>query len=872
MGRIHGTCVIELCADIVRYSRLMRIVMSILLALSAVSAAHAQTGAVRGRVRSGDGDALAGATVRIRDTPRGAVVREDGTYVIVGVPAGRYTIDVTLIGYQRMSRDIMVRRDDTVTMDLVLRLDAVSTQDVVVVGSRRQPQTDTRPSVQTVTAKEAKFRAGAGEDVFRSLQGLPGVTAPSDFSSQLVIRGSGPDQNLILMDGIELFNPYRLYGFISMFNPETVNTITLMTGGFPAPYSDRLSAVLDVTNREGDRGKGAVGGKLSMSVTNANLVVEGRIPVLDGSYIISGRRTYYDLIAGPIARSTGAVDGDVALPNFGDLQARITLRPWEGHRFIINGITSSDNTEFQSGANRKQADSISLVDRSFNDVLGFTWHWTPSESFTSRAVVSWYRNRGANDFGGEGGSRQVSGIEVTREEFIRLQDSLRAAGQEVPTLFSINGSTNFDFTKTSLRIDQLWKASKQHEVEFGALVDDITTGVGFAIDLDPRLRAIQAANPRRVALPEEFRASVSYVRAGVWLQDNIRVTEALTVQPGLRYDLFQFINKQYVSPRLSMSYALDALSTLRLGTGIYYQSPGYEKLFDRQVFLDLTDPTVRDLRAERAYHIVLGYERMLTDEWQFKTEAYMKSFDDLILQEVVQGTLYQVERDPSAPITSRDGWTDPVAVIGDSLTARPVNSATGLAYGVEFMLQKVANVGENTMYGWISYALSWANRYRDGLTIPFNFDRRHALNIVGGWRVASWLDLSVTFTYGSGFPWTDAVGITPRVVVREDAETGEKRPELDVDWRGVVFNVDRGGLENINQARLPDYHRLDIRGTTYASWFGLEWSFYLDIVNVYNRRNIISRNWRVDRESLALEMRETAMLPILPTLGFNVAW
>lgn len=850
----------------------MRTALPFIIVILASLSVSAQTGTIRGRVRTTEGDALSGVTVRVRDTPRGAVARDDGTFVIASVPTGRQYLDATLVGYAKASRDVTVRANDTVSIDLVMRVDAVSTQDVVVVGSRRQAQTDTRTSVQTVTAKEAKFRAGAGEDVFRSLQGLPGVTAPSDFSSQLVIRGSGPDQNLILMDGIELFNPYRLYGFISMFNPETVNTITLMTGGFPAPYSDRLSAVLDVTNRDGDRDKGAVGGKLSMSVTNANLVVEGRIPVLDGSYIVSGRRTYYDLIAGPIARSTGAVDGDVALPNFGDLQARITVRPWDGHRFVLNGITSSDNTEFQSGTDRRQADSISLVDRSFNEVAGLTWHWTPSANFTSRAVLSWYRNRGANDFGGEGGSRQVAGIELTREEFIRLQDSLRQAGQEVPTLFSINGSTSFDFTKSSLRIDQLWKATPRHELEFGAIVDDITTGVGFAIDLDPRLRAIQAANPRRVALPEEFRASVSFLRAGAWLQDNVRVTDALTVQPGVRYDYFQFIDRHYVAPRLSMSYAIDAISTLRLGTGIYYQSPGYEKLFDRQVFLDLTDPSVRDLRAERAYHAVLGYERMITDEWQFKTEAYVKAFDDLILQEVVQGTNYVVERDPSAPINVRDGWTDPMATIGDSLTSRPINSATGLAYGIELMFQKVAIMGENSLYGWISYALSWANRYRDGLTIPFNFDRRHALNIVGGWRAASWLDLSVTFTYGSGFPWTDAVGIAPRVVLREDAETGEKRPEIDVDWHGVVFNVDRGGLENINQARLPDYHRLDIRGTTYADWFGLDWSFYLDIVNVYNRRNIISRNWRVNRETLALEMRETAMLPILPTLGFNVAW
>lgn len=837
-----------------------------------ITSAWSQTGFVAGRVRTADGEPLVGATVRVRGTQRGAVVSANGTYLITNVPTGTRTLDASLIGYQPSSVTAVVRRDDTVRVDIEMRADAVQTSDVVVVGSRRQPQTDTRPSVQTVSAREAKFRAGAAEDVFRSLQGLPGVTAPSDFSSQLVVRGSGPDQNLILMDGIELFNPYRLYGFISMFNPETVNTIQLMTGGFPAPYSDRLSAVLDVTNRDGDPSKYPVGGKLNMSVTNANLVVEGPIGFWDGSYIVSGRRTYYDLIAGPIAKATGAVEGDVALPNFGDIQARITLKPASGHRLILNGITSRDNTEFQSGANRDRPDSINLVDRSNNEVLGFTWAWTPFPSFTSRIVTSWYRNSGANDFGGQGGSQRLAGGEVTQEEFIRLQDSLRREGVEVPTLFSINGSSNFDFTKRSIRADQLWKLSKSHELEWGFIVDDITTGVGFEIDLDPRLRALAAGNPRAVQFPEEFRAEISFLRTGAWLQDNIRVTDALTVQPGLRHDYFAFIGRQYLSPRISASLAIDAISTLRGAFGVYYQSPGYEKLFDRQVFLDLTDPSISSLRAERAMHYVLGYERMLTDEWQFKTEAYVKSFSDLILQEVVQGTQYIVERVPNVDVNSREGWTAPIAIQGDSLTARPVNSATGLSYGFEVMLQKVANIGPNSLYGWVSYALSWSERYRDGLVIPFNFDRRHSFNIVGGWKAYDWLDISVTFTYGSGFPWTDAVGIEPRVVIREDAQTGEKRPELDVDWRGVVFAVDRGGLENLNQARLPDYHRLDVRGTTYAKWWGLDWSFYLDIVNIYNRRNIIARNWRVDRETLELEMRETAMLPILPTLGFSVAW
>jgi hypothetical protein len=286
--------------------------------------------------------------------------------------------------------------------------------------------------------------------------------------------------------------------------------------------------------------------------------------------------------------------------------------------------------------------------------------------------------------------------------------------------------------------------------------------------------------------------------------------------------------------------------------------------------LDLTDSSIADLRAERAIHFIAGFERMLTEEWQFRVEGYYKIFDDVILPEEVQGTVYSVERIEGEDPTTREGWTQPVGTPGDSLTAIPVNSATGDAYGIEFLLQKVQSFGDNSLYGWVSYSLAWANRYRDGLTIPFNFDRRHNFNIVGGWKFSKDWEMSFTWVYGSGFPWTGAVGVKPRVILVENPDTGIKEPQIDQDFRGVAFDVDRGGDENINQTRLPDYHRLDVRFTTFTNWFGLNWSWYLDVVNVYNRANIIAENYRVDRETLELETRRTSMLPILPTLGFSV--
>jgi len=836
----------------------------------------AQTASVQGKVFDATRSPMQGATVQIKSVKRGAITKRDGSFIINNLPAGTYVVEASVIGYEVLAKTVSVDKDESQNITFILKQGKVNARAIEVIGSRRkQEQTDTRTSVITVDPREAKYKAGAVEDVFRTLQTMPGVVAPSDFSSQLVVRGSGPDQNLILLDNIEIFNPYRLYGFISLFNPETVSGISLLTGGFPAKYGDRLSAVLDVSNREGYTGNGYFAGKLNISLTNANLVTEGALPFWNGSWLLSTRRTYYDLIAGPIARSTGAVDGDVALPNFRDLQAKIVVQPWESHKFFINGLTSRDNTEFTSGTNRQQADSISITDRSFNDVAGLSWIYSPTNNFVATTGLSYYANTGATTFGGTGGSQLVAGTneQISREDFVKLQDSLRNAGLDIPTLFSISGETGYNFRKTSLKNDDIWKLDSTHTLEFGFQYDQIYTGIIVNFDLDPRLKALRASNPRIPPIPESFESGVDYFRTAFYAQDNIRVTDDLTVQPGIRTDYYALINKTYVAPRVSGSYALAPGTTLRASWGFYYQSPGYEKLFDAQVFLDLTDSNVTSLRAEKATHYILGLEQMLSDEWQLRVEGYYKNFDDLILPRRVKGTVWNVAKIPNLPDSAyrkRSGWTEPVASIGDSLTTVPINSATGEAYGFEVMLQKIGTVGENNLYGWLSYSLALANRYREGYTIPFNFDRRHAINIVGGYKAANWLDMSFTFTYGSGFPWTKATGIRPRIVTVKDTITGQLNAKIDTDWRGVIFDVDRGGLENINQGRLPDYHRLDIRFTTYANWYDVDWTFYLDIINVYNNRNIISEQYRVNRETLELTTRQQAMLPILPTLGFSV--
>ena len=143
--------------------------------------------------------------------------------------------------------------------------------------------------------------AGAGDNVFHALQTLPGVSATEDWGSRLAVRGGGPDQNLTVMDGVEIHNPYRLFGITSAFNPEIVDRFELTAGGFGAKYGDRLSSILLVDNRQGTTTR-RLTGSATASFTDANVVLEGKLPGrASGSWLVTGRRTYYDLIAERIA-------------------------------------------------------------------------------------------------------------------------------------------------------------------------------------------------------------------------------------------------------------------------------------------------------------------------------------------------------------------------------------------------------------------------------------------------------------------------------------------------------------------------------------------------------------------------------------------
>ena len=222
-------------------------------------------------------------------------------------------------------------------IEIVLEVSPEFRESVTVsaLGPRRPPA-----APQIVLAPAAVQRvAGAGDNVFHALQTLPGVSATEDWGSRLSVRGGGPDQNLTVMDGVEIHNPYRLFGITSAFNPEITDHFELTAGGFGAKYGDRLSSILLVDNRQGTTTR-RLAWSATSSFTDTNSSLEGKLPGrASGSWLVTGRRTYYDLIAERIAK--------MDFPGFQDVQAKGVWDPKPGHRLTLFVLRSRESADIK---------------------------------------------------------------------------------------------------------------------------------------------------------------------------------------------------------------------------------------------------------------------------------------------------------------------------------------------------------------------------------------------------------------------------------------------------------------------------------------------------------------------------------------------
>ena len=340
-----------------------------------------ETGRINGYLHdSVTGEPLPYSRVTLQDTRFAATTDVRGYYVLSGIPPGTYTLVVSMPRYERVENEIEVQPNGELRLDVKVEPEAIQLDEVTVSEEKTRFKEEVEISRTNISSNEIVSTPSFVEaDVFRTIQQLPSVTSQSDFSSALVVRGGSPDENLVMVDGAEIYNPYHLVGLFSTFNADTIADAKFLAGGYPAEYPGRLSSVLDITSREGKQIKG----KGEISLLSSKMMLEG--PFYKGAWIISGRRTYFDLIAERFNQARGEDqdwkyyfwDGQIKI--FSDLNSenRLTFSTFDGRdvlKFFIDEEDFDENTDFSWDWG--------------NNAPSLQWRFVPNAKFFSELVLT----------------------------------------------------------------------------------------------------------------------------------------------------------------------------------------------------------------------------------------------------------------------------------------------------------------------------------------------------------------------------------------------------------------------------------------------------------------------------------------------------
>jgi hypothetical protein len=737
--------------------------------------------------------------------PPGAIIAGTGSFQ-VELPTGVWTIRVEALGYLDAVVELTVGSAEVAPLEISLRRLFLSEEVSVVAEAEGSP----RPSSVVIQPRDVFEVAGSLDNIFRTLQLLPGVATPEDFGGRLAVRGGGPDQNLTIMDGVEIHNPYRIFGLISAFNPETVDRFDLTAGGFSAAYGDRLSSLLVVDNRAG---KPALGGMASMSVTDANLLMEGALPGRQGnSWLVTARRTYYDLVASKFS------DND--FPAFRDVQGRFDIGVGPG-RLTVEGITSREGADLTFD-DEMQGDSANAIADASNDLVALRYGTALGSRASSLTTLSWYRNSEFLDFDG-----------TFRNESRRSNVPDDASFDASNVIFAREVAVE-DF---AARQQFTLAVADNHFFDFGFEIHGITSATRFKSEGDRNDQATNGSSIRGGAgLPDEIDSSLTGTRGGIWFEDTINVDRRLAVVPGVRLDWNTANGDATVGPRLALYWQANNTTLFKAAGGLFSQSPGYEKLQSADYFIDLSDARGRGIRSQAATHAILGVEHNLGAGFVVSVEGYYKKYQDLIVGQLETEAARQARVDRYDFPEELQGSVPTAPII----TSNPSNAGSGEAYGLDVFLTK-RPTGPTGMHGWLAYTLGSSQQDAYGRRYPFDYDRRHALNVVANYRFSPRWELGTTARWATGFPRTAPLGL--RVAATEDPSHDPDDPTPPalipaVDAMGnLIYAVDYGDTNNLNDARLPYYARLDARVTFRPGGPTGSWEVYLEVLNVLNRAN-----------------------------------
>lgn len=765
-----------------------------------------------------NGERLIGANLYVYELQVGAVANNYGFYSLTLPEADTVYVRVSYVGFQTRMLAINLRAD--INLDIELTPESYGLDTVLVTGERVEESTEsTQMSVIDLPIEKIKaMPALLGEaDVLKAIQLLPGVQSGSEGSSGIYVRGGGPDQNLLLLDGAPVYNASHVFGFFSVFNSDALQHVNLIKGGFPARYGGRLSSVIDISMKEGNLKR--FGAEGAIGLIFSKLTLQGPIIKDRMSFIVSGRRTYIDVVSRPFMEKSEESENPVFF--FYDLNAKVNYIASRRSRFYLSFYTGDDvfgNSEterlYEGGEERLRFG----VDWG-NITSTFRWNYVFSPQLFSNTSLTY--------------SKYEFDV-LTRVEQINRGPGLRNTFEQIEYLSGINdwnGKIDFDYVP-----------APDHYIRFGANVISHAFNPGIG-----RFREEGFGEEPIDMILTPTTSSFSGLEFYTYVEDDARLSNRVKVNAGIHFSGMRVEGRFYsaLQPRLSARYLLNQDLSVKASFSTMQQYLHLLTNTGINLPTDLWVAATDRIRPQKAWQAAAGATHTFGDGmWEVTVEGYYKDMQNLI------------EFKPGANfITGNEDWQDKIEV------------GNGHSYGGELFLQR--KLGRTT--GWFGYTLSWTERtfegFNNGRTFPYRYDRRHDISIVVTHEFSDHWDLGATWVYGTG----------NSITLARSRFNMAQRPGEPFQYSSNDFDVYHYGDRNSH--RMGAYHRMDLA----LSWtrekssgfFGLtgpntrKWT--LSVYNVYNRHNPFFYYASRD-ENGNPGFKQFSLFPIIPSITWSFAF
>lgn len=770
------------------------------------------------------GERLIGASVYDTISKQGVATNNAGFYTLT-LPSGTHTLQVSYVGYHSATTHPITLTSDT-TCHIALR-SSTRLEEVTVIGQQsiNSPQSAQMSAVDIPIAQIKNIPAIGGEvDVLKAIQLLPGVQSGSEGSAGIYVRGGGPDENLIMLDGVPLYNVSHAMGMFSVFNADAIKNVTLYKGNFPARFGSRLSSVIDV--RQNDGNSAFWHGGVTVGLLAAKMNVEGPIfnkqqldslkqglqPRAKTTFNISARRTYFDLFLAPILGIISSANSDVTFTGgyyFYDVNAKLSHTFSDKDKLSASFYIGDDVMYIRAKENEKS-------DEKYNTSLRFTWgNILSAINWEHRITPRLYSNL------------QLS---YTRYQY-KLGQKLNIESTEYDFKQSMTYASNIHDATLQTQFD--YAPSTKHDIKFGAnytyhnfqpsvsnlviLQNGIDTALGLSMDTTLGEQALHGHE------------------AGIYFEDTYSPWQWLKLNLGLRGTLYAINGKVYpsIEPRVGLRALI--YKDLAFKASYSYVSQYVHLLSNTSVSLptDLWVPITKDIPPMRSMQVAAGLSYNLLNQLEISIEGYYKYSKNLM--EYKEGASF---------MGSAANWDQQVTL------------GNGWSYGVEVLLQRT--VGPVT--GWIGYTWSRTMRQFEEINFgkPFHakYDREHDLSITLQYTINKKIDLAATFIYGTG----------NRATLSTQTYYD---PILD---KYIEYEPER------NNFKMPDYHRLDLginfhiphkrssdTSLSRNGWLkNAEHIVNIGVFNVYNNMNPY-----LIYTTESGKLYQLSIFPILPSISYQ---